>query len=208
MNPAALFSLAQATQGLPVALPLRATLEVEQNGKALGTLRCELFADKAPLTVANFVGLARGLRPFREPGSGTWVKRPFYEGNHFHRIIPDFLIQAGDPLCQQASCGGRPGTGDPGYALPEEIRDDLRFDRVGRLGMARRDAPHTAGSQFFITDRETPWLNGTHTVFGQCEPAEFIHTLARIETQALDMPKVPVRVKHVVISRQQGFLSK
>ncbi len=213
------FTLAQATQGLGTNGTLRATIEVEQSGKALGTLRCDLFADKAPIAVANFVGLARGLRTFRDPRSGQWVRRPLYDGNQFHRLIPDFLIQGGDPLCQsqtgpgqananQVGCVGLEGTGEPGYALADEIREDLHFDRGGRLGMALRGEPNTAGSQFFITDRETPWLNGSHTVFGQCEPVEVVHTIARLETGPQDVPKVPVRIKRVSISRQQTLAPK
>jgi len=199
------FTLAQATQGLFGSGPLRASIELEQNGKALGTLRCELFADKAPLTVANFVGLARGVRPFRDPRSGQWLKRPLYDGSQLHRVIPNFMIQGGDPWCLvDAGCGGRHGTGDPGYALPDEIHNELRFDRGGRLGMSLRGEPNTAGSQFFVTERETPWLSGNHTVFGQCEPVELIANLSRVETQGLDVPKVPVRIKRVAISRLPG----
>ncbi len=198
------FTLSQATQGMAGSGTLRASIEVEQNGKSLGTLRCELFADKAPLAVANFVGLSRGLRPFRDSKTTKWVKRPLYDGNQFHRLIPDFMIQGGDPLClADSTCGGLPGAGDPGYALPDEVSKDLRFDRGGRLGMSLRDQPGTAGSQFFITERETPWLNGSHTLFGQCEPVAVISAIARLETQDLDVPKVQVRIRRVTISRQQ-----
>jgi peptidyl-prolyl cis-trans isomerase A (cyclophilin A) len=203
------FTLAQATQGLPGNGVLRATIEVEQAGKWLGTLRCELYTDKTPQTVANFVGLARGLRPFHDPRSGQWVRRSLYDGNQFHRLIPDFLIQGGDPLCLiDPRCSGRQGAGDPGYAIPDEIRDDLRFDRGGRLGMALRGGANTAGSQFFITERETPWLNGSHTVFGQCEPIEVVRAIAGLPTQALDVPKEPVRIKRILISRQPATGAK
>lgn len=196
------FTLAQATQGLAGNGALRATLEIEQNGKPFGTIRCDLFADKAPIAVANFVGLARGTRPYRDPASGKQMKRPFYDGNQIHRVIPDFMIQGGDPYCLvDASCSGRPGAGDPGYALPDEIRDDLRFDRGGRLAMAARGAPNTAGSQFFITERDTPWLNGAHTIFGDCQPTDVIHALSRLETKGLDVPTVPVYIKRVIITR-------
>lgn len=196
------FTLAQATQGLPGNGALRATMDIEQSGKPLGTLRCDLFADKAPIAVANFVGLARGVRTYRDPATGKQMRRPFYDGNQLHRLIPDFMIQGGDPYClTDLNCSGRTGSGDPGYALPDEIRDDLRFDRGGRLAMAVRGAPNTAGSQFFITERDTPWLNGSHTIFGDCQPVELIHTLSRLETKGLDVPTVPVIIKRVVITR-------
>lgn len=198
---AAPFTLLQATQGLPGNGPLRATIDVEQGGKPLGTLRCELFSDKTPLTVANFVGLARGTRPHRDPRSEKSIKTPLYDGNQFHRLIPELLIQGGDPNCADANCLGQHGIGDPGYKIPDEIRDELRFDRGGRLGMALRGEPGTGGSQFFITAREMPWLNGNHTVFGQCEPLDTIRAISNLETGALDVPKVPVRIKRVVISR-------
>jgi peptidyl-prolyl cis-trans isomerase A (cyclophilin A) len=203
------FTLAQATAGLVGNGALRAAIEVEQGGKALGTLRCELYADKAPLTVANFVGLARGVRPFRDPHSEKWLKKPLFDGSQFHRTVPDFMIQTGDTWCySDVYCGGRHGAGDPGYAIPDEIRDDLRFDRVGRMGMAQRGSTNSGGSQFFITDKDTPWLNGSHTIFGQCEPVDLIHTIANVETLRLDVPKVPVRIKRVTVSRQPAPINK
>lgn len=203
------FTLAQATAGMVGNGALRAAIEVEQNGKAMGTLRCELFADKAPLAVANFVGLARGVRPFRDPHNEKWVKKPLFDGNQFHRSVPEFMIQSGDTWCfNDGYCGGRHGAGDPGYAIPDEIRDELRFDRVGRMAMALRGSSNSAGSQFFITDKDTPWLNGSHTIFGQCEPVDLIHTIANVETQRLDVPKVPVRIKRVTVSRQPAPVNK
>jgi peptidyl-prolyl cis-trans isomerase A (cyclophilin A) len=199
------FTLAQATQGLPVGGPLRASIELEQDGKPLATIRCELFADKTPLTVANFVGLARGLRPFRDPKSGQWERRPFYDKGQIHRVIADFMIQGGDPWCASSpTCNGRPGTGDPGYAIADELRDELHFDRGGRLAMATRSGKDSGGSQFFITARETPWLNGSQTIFGQCEPADAIRAVAAVETQSADQPKVAVQIKRILISVAAG----
>jgi peptidyl-prolyl cis-trans isomerase A (cyclophilin A) len=197
------FTLEKATQGLPGNGPLRASIEVEQGGKPLGTLRCELFADKAPLTVANFVGLARGLRAFRDPRTEKWQKKPLYDGNQLHRLIPGFMIQGGDPYCVgDPYCAGRHGAGDPGFSVPDEIRPELQFDRGGRLAMALRGDKNTAGSQFFITERETPWLNGTHTIFGQCEPLDVVQTISHLETGRMDLPKQMVMIKRVVVSRQ------
>lgn len=199
---AAPFTLAQATQGLKGTGGYTAQIELEQGGGALPTLRCELFADKTPIAVANFIGLARGVRPFKDPATSQWVKRPLYDKTWMHRLVPDYIIQGGDPYCQVMNdCGGRYGTGDPGYAIADEPRDDLRFDRPGRLAMANK-GPGTAGSQFFITDRETPWLNGAYTIFGQCDPVDGIHTIARLETTIGDVPKVPVVIKRIVIGRK------
>lgn len=203
--PEPVFTLAQATQGLPGTGALRATMDFEQSGKPLGTLRCDLFADKTPIAVANFVGLARGVRPYRDPTLNKEMKRPFYDGNQLHRLIPDFMIQGGDPYCNgDANCRGRHGAGDPGYTIPDEIRGDLRFDRGGRLAMASRGAPGTAGSQFFITETAAPWLTGAHTIFGDCQPVELVRSLDRLETKGLDVPVTPIYIKRVVISRAGG----
>jgi peptidyl-prolyl cis-trans isomerase B (cyclophilin B) len=110
---------------------------------ARGPIRVRLFADKAPLTVANFVNLA---------------KNGFYNGLNFHRVIPDFMIQGG--------CPKGTGTGGPGYKFEDECRPDLRHDKPGVLSMANA-GPGTNGSQFFITHVATPWLDGKHTVFGE-----------------------------------------
>ena len=125
-----------------------------------GTLSCELFEGDAPLTVANFVGLARGLRPSLDRASGTWVKRPYYDRTIFHRVIPGFMIQAGDPTGT--------GTGSPGYVIPDEIRPRRTHDEAGALSMANR-GPGTGGAQFFITLGPMPHLDGKHTVFGHCD---------------------------------------
>lgn len=196
------FTLAQATFGLKGLGALVATFEIEHEGQKLGVLTCELFADKAPVTVANFVGLARGLRPYLDPKSQQWVKRPLFDGNQFHRVIPEFMIQAGDPRCTaEVYCMGRPGIGDPGYAFANETRPELRFDRPGLLAMANR-GPDTNGSQFFITERDTPWLDGTYTIFGQCGDLETIKKIAGVPTTGRDLPERQVFIKKVTISRK------
>jgi cyclophilin family peptidyl-prolyl cis-trans isomerase len=145
-------------------------------------------------------GLARGLRPWKHPLQGKWVQTPLYDGNWVHRTVPDYLIQAGDPQCSTVTdCGGRHGQGDPGFVLENELSTVLRFDRGGRLAMAQK-GKGIAGSQFFITERETPWLNGLYAIFGQCNPVQLIQTVARVETQPLDVPKVPVKIRRVLIS--------
>ncbi len=116
-----------------------------------GNILLELFYDKTPLTVTNFVGLAEGTL---DAAKG----KPFYDGLTFHRVISDFMIQGGDPRGN--------GTGGPGYRFADEFRDDLKFDKPGYLAMANA-GPGTNGSQFFITHVPTDWLNGKHTIFGQ-----------------------------------------
>src|SRR5690606_29353807 len=145
------FTLADATQGLPATGKLVAEIETDQ-----GTLSCELYDDKAPITVANFVGLARGLRPFKDPRTGEWVKRPAYDGTVFHRIIKGFMIQGGDPTGT--------GRGEPGYVIPDEIWEGSKHDQRGLLCMANR-GKDTNGMQFFITDAAKPHLDGGYTIF-------------------------------------------
>jgi len=164
-----------------------------------GELNCELFADKAPMTVANFVGLARGRKAFLNPKNGEVEKRPFFDGIIFHRVIPNFMIQTGDPLGQ--------GTGGPGYTFGDEFNDDLVHDKPGTLSMANA-GPATNGSQIFITERPTPHLDQArpgrgHTVFGLCREIDVIKKIANV-------PKVPgsssrpaedVVIEHVEIYR-------
>jgi peptidyl-prolyl cis-trans isomerase A (cyclophilin A) len=184
-------SLEDATKGIKGSGPLSAKIEVDQAGKALGTFTCELFDKQAPKTVANFVGLARGIRPWKDPKTNEWVKKPMYDGTIFHRVIPEFMIQGGDPKGN--------GTGDPGYEFPDEISDQLQMDKGGILAMANR-GPNTNGSQFFITEKATPWLNGKHTIFGQCAPLDLELKIARVPTGARNMPTEPVTIKKVTIT--------
>src|SRR5271166_3967026 len=127
---------------------------------SVGNLNCTLFPDKAPLGVANFIGLANGSKDWKNPVSGaTKHGVPLYDGTIFHRVIPGFMIQGGDN-----------GTGDPGYKFKNETSPDLLFDQPGRLAYANA-GPGTNGSQFFITEVATPHLNGGYTIFGQCDEA-------------------------------------
>lgn len=146
-----------------------------------GTLECTLYADEAPITVANFVGLARGTRPWNE--GGKWVKKPLYDGGVFHRIIKGFMIQGGDPKGD--------GSGGPGYVIPDEIWGG-NHDERGLLCMANR-GPDTNGSQFFILDGPAPHLDRSYTIFGKCGPDELIEKLASSPTKfqrAVDPPKI------------------
>jgi len=126
---------------------------------SLGTATCTLFLEEAPITVASFVGLADGSQPWLTP-EGTLGEGPLYQDLIFHRRIPDFMVQTGDPEGT--------GKGGPGYRFPDEVTPDLGFDRPGRLAMAN-SGPNSNGSQFFITEEPTPHLDGRHTIFGQCD---------------------------------------
>ena len=157
-----------------------------------GTFVCKLFAEQCPMTVGNFVGLATGETPWTDP-QGNEVRTPLYDGTVFHRIIADFMIQAGDPLGN--------GTGGPGYRFDDEIVDGLTHDKPGILSMAN-SGPGTNGSQFFITEVPTPWLDGKHTVFGEViEGFDVVKTIARSPTGAGDQPEPRIALEKVTISR-------
>jgi peptidyl-prolyl cis-trans isomerase A (cyclophilin A) len=161
------FSLEQATEGLPEGdAPLTAVLRTD-----FGRITCKLFADKAPRTVANFVGIARGKRPFWDARQGEWTKRLGYDGTKFHRVIPGFMIQGGDALGD--------GTGTPGYEIPDEVWEGARHDRAGLLCMANR-GPDKNGAQFFITDAAADHLDQSYTIFGECAPIDLVARIARV----------------------------
>ena len=160
-----------------------------------GTMRCTLFEKDTPVTVENFIGLATGKKDWKNPASGvTKHNTPLYDGTIFHRVIPEFMAQGGDPLGT--------GTGDPGYKFQDEFVDTLKFDRAGRLAMAN-SGPNTNGSQFFITEVPTPWLNGKHTIFGQCDDATvaLVKKIARLPQDANNKPLTPIRIVHLTIQR-------
>ncbi len=162
---------------------------------SMGKMKCELFPQYAPKTVANFIGLAQGTKEWTDPKTGKKVEKPLYDGTIFHRVIPNFMIQGGDPLGN--------GTGGPGYNFEDEVTPDLVFDRPGRLAMAN-SGPHTNtnGSQFFITEVPTPHLNGIHTIFGQCDDAsvDLVKQIARVATDPRNnKPDLDVTLDHVII---------
>jgi peptidyl-prolyl cis-trans isomerase A (cyclophilin A) len=161
----------------------------------VGKMTCTLFPDKAPIGVANFVGLATGKKDWTNPVSGvTKHGVPLYDGTIFHRVIPNFMIQGGDPRGD--------GSGDPGYKFKNEVSADLLFDKPGRLAYAN-SGPDTNGSQFFITEVATPHLNGSYTIFGQCDDitVDLVKKIARMATDpSNNKPFRPVKIIHVTIT--------
>jgi peptidyl-prolyl cis-trans isomerase A (cyclophilin A) len=156
-----------------------------------GTIRCRLYPERARKTVRNFVGLAVGTKSFKDAQTGKTVRRRFYDGLIFHRVIPNFMIQTG--------CPEGTGTSGPGYSIRDEFNPALSHDRAGVLSMANR-GPNTGGSQFFITDRGTAWLDGKHAVFGSCKDLEVIKKIARVPVVPPNRPRTPVRIDKVEIS--------
>jgi peptidyl-prolyl cis-trans isomerase A (cyclophilin A) len=165
---------------------------------SVGDLHCTLFPDVAPIGVANFIGLATGTKDWTNPV--THAKKhgvPLYDGTIFHRVIPDFMIQGGDPAGT--------GEGDPGYQFKNETSPNLKFDRPGRLAYANA-GPDTNGSQFFITEdaAHSLHLTGGYTIFGQCDDAavELVKQIARMTRDpGNDRPLKPVKILHIEIHR-------
>jgi peptidyl-prolyl cis-trans isomerase A (cyclophilin A) len=171
-----------------VAEPLYATLKT-----SLGVIVVRLYDDKAPKTVENFVGLASGTKEWTDPKTGEKVKRSLYNGTLFHRVIPGFMIQGGDPL-------GR-GTGGPGYKFADEFNPDLRHNKAGILSMAN-SGPNTNGSQFFITLGPTPHLDNRHSVFGEVVQGQDVVTaIGNTPHGPNDRPQKDVVLQEVIISR-------
>jgi len=173
-----------------------------------GDLKCELFPDKAPKAVASFIGLAQGTKDWKDGSGAVQHNKPLYDGVIFHRVIPEFMIQGGDPTGT--------GAGDPGFTFEDELHADLIFDQPGRLAMANR-GPNTNSSQFFITEKPQPALNPClkdegcpelrrgkntgYTLFGQCNPATVLlmKKIARMSRDESDRPYDPVKIKHIDI---------
>jgi peptidyl-prolyl cis-trans isomerase A (cyclophilin A) len=177
-------------QVAPPAAPTGPTVLFDTS---LGRLTCKLFDKEAPLTVANFIGLATGTKTWTDPITLQKVTgKPFYDGTTFHRVIPSFMIQGGDRLGS--------GSGDAGYYFADEFSPALRFDVPGRLAMANA-GPGTNGSQFFITETPQPALDGKHTIFGQCDTHTvlMVATIARVDRNSDDKPLTPVVLNKVTI---------
>ncbi len=184
---------------LPDAPQATAAALIHPNGPtvvmdtSMGRITCQFFEQQAPNAVANFIGLAEGTKDWIDP---TTTKKqhhkPLYDGTIFHRVIPEFMIQGGDPAGT--------GMGDPGYAFDDEIDPNLNFDVPGRLAMAN-SGPNTNGSQFFVTEQAYDSLNQHYTIFGQCDAAsvEVVKAIARVQRDSNDRPLVSVTLKKVTI---------
>jgi peptidyl-prolyl cis-trans isomerase A (cyclophilin A) len=159
---------------------------------SMGSFRVKLFADKAPKTVENFVGLAEGTKEWTDPKTKQKKKTPLYDGTVFHRVIKSFMIQGGDPLGN--------GTGGPGFRFEDEFHPDLKHSKPGILSMANA-GPNSNGSQFFVTVVPTEWLDNKHSVFGEVvEGMDIVRKISETKTQA-DRPVETVTLKSVKIVR-------
>ena len=205
---AATLSLAVSAQqstkpaGLPDSPQPTGPAAVQPNGPtvvmdtSMGRITCQFFQKQAPVAVANFIGLANGTKDWTDPTTKQKVHgKRFYDHTTFHRVIPEFMIQGGDPMGT--------GMGDPGYSFDDEFDPNLNFDVAGRLAMAN-SGPNTNGSQFFITEQAYPSLNQHYTIFGQCdEPSvNVVKTIARVQTDSNDKPVVPVYLNKVTIAAE------
>jgi peptidyl-prolyl cis-trans isomerase A (cyclophilin A) len=177
-----------ATYSKDIADPAKLTATIETS---LGTIHCQLFGDKAPITVANFVGLATGKKPYMNAAHQLERSKPFYDGLIFHRVIPGFMIQGGDPEGV--------GRGGPGYAFDDEIDRSLKMG-PGALAMANA-GPGTNGSQFFIMEGARPDLVGHHTIFGQCKELDVVKKITGTPRDADDRPNTPVVINHITIGK-------
>lgn len=157
---------------------------------SLGKITCRLFAKKCPMTVGNFVALARGEAEWKTP-AGETTRKPLYDGTRFHRVIPDFMIQGGDPAGS--------GMGGPGYKFGDEFDASLTHAKPGMLSMAN-SGPNTNGSQFFITVAPTSWLDNRHTVFGEVtDGMDIVTQIANAATGGQDRPKQDIILEKVEI---------
>ena len=159
-----------------------------------GKIVCRLFEQEAPITTKNFIDLAEGNRPWKDSVSGKGSSGPLYSGTIFHRVIPDFMIQGGDP--------SGTGMGGPGYKFQDETKGSPhKFDKAGKLAMANA-GPGTNGSQFFITVAATPWLTGNHTIFGEVvEGQDVADKISKVKRGAQDRPATNVVINSIKIER-------
>src|SRR5664279_5597633 len=192
-----------AAQSSAAVKPAASTKPTAIINTTAGKMTCTLFPDKAPIGVENFIGPASGTKDWKNPVSGaTKHGVPLYDGTIFHRVIPEFMIQGGDPAGN--------GSGDPGYKFKNEASPDLLFDQPGRLAYANA-GPGTNGSQFFITEVAVPHLNGGYTIFGQCDEAAvtLVKQIARMSRDpSNDKPFRPVKIIHISIVRGTGASAK
>lgn len=161
---------------------------------SMGKVVIRLFEKEAPKTVANFVNLATGKKRWKDLTTGQAVAgKPFYDGIIFHRVIPNFMIQAGAHLARGSRTAGN---------IPDEFSPALKYDRPGRVGMANIGQPNTGNTEFFITHAPTPHLDGKHTIFGQViEGQEVVVAIGNVPRDANDRPRSPVTINKVTIER-------
>ncbi len=174
--------------GVHGAQKLHATFQT-----SLGDIHCTLRHEQAPETVLNFVQLAKGEKQWTDPRTNKPSTAKLYDGTIFHRVIPSFMAQGGDPLGK--------GTGGPGYEFKDEVGDFSLFDHPGILAMAN-SGPNTNGSQFFITEGTPDYLNGKHTIFGDCENLDIVKKITHVDRNKDDRPLTDVVLKTVVITVQ------
>jgi peptidyl-prolyl cis-trans isomerase A (cyclophilin A) len=163
---------------------------------SMGRITCQFYQQQAPKAVANFIGLAEGTIDWVDPTTKKKQHRkPYYDGTIFHRVIPEFMIQGGDPTGT--------GMGDPGFSFNDEFDPNLNFDAPGKLAMAN-SGPNTNGSQFFITEQAYDSLNQHYTLFGQCDDAsvDVVKAIARVQRDGNDKPLTDVMLKKVTIVRE------
>jgi peptidyl-prolyl cis-trans isomerase A (cyclophilin A) len=191
-----------SSNDIPDAPQANAAVLIHPNGPtvvidtSMGRITCQFYQRQAPKAVANFIALAEGTRDWTDPVThNKHHGRPLYNGTIFHRVIPGFMIQGGDPAGT--------GMGDPGYSFNDEFDRNLNFDRPGRLAMAN-SGPNTNGSQFFITEQAYDSLNQHYTLFGQCDESSVlvVKTIASVQRNRNDKPLTPVVLKKVTIVRE------
>jgi len=190
---------ASPADALPDAPTSNAPVVIQPTGPtavfdtSMGRITCRLYDKEAPITVANFIGLATGAKEWTDPTTHQKMRhKPLYNGTTFHRVIPGFMIQGGDPTAT--------GIGDPGYSFKDEFNPNLNFDIPGRLAMAN-SGPDTNGSQFFITEAPYDSLDQKYNLFGQCDDSgvEVVKSISRIQRDANDKPLTDVTLDKVTI---------
>lgn len=160
----------------------------------LGEIKVQLLQETAPKTVENFIGLASGTREWTDPRSGVKGKGSLFAGTSFHRVIPNFMVQGGDPTGT--------GRGGPGYQFEDEVDGGPSFDAPGYLAMANA-GPNTNGSQFFITVAPTTWLTGKHTIFGKViSGQDVVEQISKVPSGPNDKPKEDVVLQEVRITEE------
>ena len=163
---------------------------------SMGRITCQFYQQQAPKAVASFIALAEGTVDWTDPTTKKKQHhKPYYDNTTFHRVIPEFMVQGGDPTGT--------GSGDPVFSFDDEFDPNLNFDKPGRLAMAN-SGPNTNGSQFFITEQAYDSLNQHYTLFGQCDDASVlvVQTIARVPRDSNDKPLTPVTLKKVTIVRE------